>query len=235
MNLRKINRGLVLGFLIAACTATYVVVDNSSFKKESKPEIEKVTQSFIEDLAQANVGNSKEVQQQTRKVLDDYFTDYKNNYDYSFKKSDFMSELDDKNFEPEKNDAVVSKVKTNIRKADVSKCGTDGANVQIKYDTYVEFSGKEFNFEDLMGATHIDVARDNENADKESYKNKHYSSSYTSEGSIYVKKVDGEWKIASSNMGSETTLYDNFKELDETEETAETENTEKDTSAKEDK
>ena len=57
-------------------------------------------------------------------------------------------------------------------------------------------------------------------------------------------EVDGEWKVASSNMGCETTLNDNFKELDETEDTSETEsaenkenteNTEKDTSAKEDK
>lgn len=64
VKLRNINRGLVLGGVLALGVVCYSVYDNNQFKT-SKPEIEQTMRDYIADLTSANVGSSDKLKKST--------------------------------------------------------------------------------------------------------------------------------------------------------------------------
>ena len=75
LKLRNINRGLVLGGVLALGVVCYTVYDNNQFKT-SKPEIEQTMRDYIADLTSANVGSSDKLKSQLTDFVNKHYTDY---------------------------------------------------------------------------------------------------------------------------------------------------------------
>ena len=229
MKLRNINRGLALGLVVAVGTTAYVIVDNSNFKNKSKPEIETISKKLVEDVAQSNVGSYQTAKENWNKIIEDYFMEYSNSGDYYLKKSDFKHSLDDG---AEMLDGEITKSAIKFNKLEVTKCGTEGANVEVDYDTYFEFTGTNIDFLDLSMLENLDLAsydsEESEAKNREEIKKKNegktFSTSYNMKGNIYMLKEDGKWKVAGVDVWPPNSgASENIKEI------------ENNTSAKEDK
>ena len=219
MKLRNINRGLALGLVVAVGTTAYVIVDNSNFKNKSKPEIETISKKLVEDVAQSNVGSYQTAKENWNKIIEDYFMEYSNSGDYYLKKSDFKRFLDDG---AEMLDGEITKSAIKFNKLEVTKCGTEGANVEVDYDTYFEFTGTNIDFLDLSMLENLDLAsydsEESEAKNREEIKKKNegktFSTSYNMKGNIYMLKEDGKWKVAGVDVWPPNSgASENIKEI----------------------
>ena len=93
MKLRNINRGLVLGGVLALGVVCYSVYDNNQFKT-SKPEIEQTMRAYIADLTSANVGSSDKLKSQLTDFVNKNYTDYTtSDNEYASSKSGLLDEI----------------------------------------------------------------------------------------------------------------------------------------------
>ena len=93
VKLRNINRGLVLGGVLALGVVCYSVYDNNQFKT-SKPEIEQTMRDYIADLTSANVGSSDKLKSQLTDFVDKHYTDYTiSDNEYASSKSGLLDEI----------------------------------------------------------------------------------------------------------------------------------------------
>lgn len=200
MNLRKVNRGLVLGAVLIVGTAVYVVADMQSFKKD-KPAIEEISKNFTEALAKSNIGTSDNNVDQWKKLIDDYFTDYKvSEYDVRANKSMLLQQMSQKNSyadESGKFNANIQKSQIFPKNFQVSKYGPNGALVTFDYSFYIDFVGQSERHFDFNG---IDYASSfyygDEDFWSEKFKDKLWSYSDNGTAELYFVKKDNTWKIA---------------------------------------
>lgn len=93
VKLRNINRGLVLGGVLALGVVCYTAYDNNQFKT-SKPEIEQTMRDYIADLTSANVGSSDKLKSQLTDFVDKHYADYTtSDNEYASSKSGLLDEI----------------------------------------------------------------------------------------------------------------------------------------------
>ena len=198
MKLRKINRGIVLGCVLAVATAGYVVYDNVQFSK-NKDAISSTVEDYLTQLAETRCSTKDQ------EKLADSYADIINKYwindstlmnelMYTPTKSEMLLYLDTA-VEDCKPTGYFTDYDINIQKIKVKKYGPNGAIATVNYQTSNEFYGTPLDING-WGVTTVD----NENYDSNGNYNTDPSIKYEQTGTyedaeIYIKQVDGEWKI----------------------------------------
>ena len=151
LQLRKTNRGLVLGLIIIIAVTIYTLIDNQNFKKE-KPEIKQLVTDYIEKLEEFGVTpaelKGKEISEQDTKeyidrwnsFVDEYWIYKKRNLNsvyYGIMKSEFSQQYE--NFLIEKVNSFTEECTMEARNIKISKAGPDCATVS--FDFYSVISG----------------------------------------------------------------------------------------------
>ena len=133
-----INRGLVLGAVLAAGTAVYVIAQNVAFKKNI-PEISDKANEICKEIAEANVGDNREgVQRKLTACLQDNFisSDSKMTLEEAClgceNKSTMLFQVENMELDTTGNDRIYS-AEFKAISTSVTKWGIDGANVQIDF------------------------------------------------------------------------------------------------------
>lgn len=211
MKLKNMNRGIALGLVLAIGTGIYVAVENAQFKN-SQSDIENVVNEYCAALVKSNVGNIKEKQNSWNDLVNNYFVDYNNEYDYSIHKSQLLSNIssftsefvtDDESFLSK--DCVTS-ADYEVSDITIKKSGNTGATVTFSCSVYYEYSGVPLCL-DFNGIGSLDNGYyENENNSDKSYKG---TREYSGCSLLLMKEADG-WKIAS--MSNNYGYMDNMQE-----------------------
>lgn len=223
MRLRNINRGLVLGAVLIVGVSGYEIYQNSAFKK-SKPEIEKLTHEITEEMGNASVGDDKAVKDNWTKLIDKYFTEYQNDMDFGFTRSDYTSAAKDN---IDNKFGKVTAAETKLADLKVSKYGNNGAMVTFEWTGYFEYEGYDINIPAIAPyGVDINCSEDHEQA-SEKHKNDKGSNTFETSVQMYLQKKQDGWKIASiETYGISTSGSSSF------EDNAEEESNESQTSGK---
>lgn len=188
--LKKANRGLILGAVALILLVIYIIVDYSGFNEE-KPKIKEAVENYIgefyERLSDDDYeGICKLVNEawESEPVLVTSYHDDKESLSQFFKS--------EKN---ETQKALYGDISHTIDKLTVSKSGPDMAKVTVNYTATIEYDSSGdimspccsysqgwYGFEDEESARYIYV--------------------YSYETEIYLRKVDGEWKLVQSDEWS---------------------------------
>ena len=129
MKLRNINRGLVLGGVLALGVVCYSVYDNNQFKT-SKPEIEQTMRDYIADLTSANVGSSDKLKSQLTDFVDKHYADYTtSDNEYASSKSGLLDEINQAEVATQGGD--ITSAEYDIKEMSINKSGADGAKVTM--------------------------------------------------------------------------------------------------------
>lgn len=221
MKLKNINRGLALGCILIIGTAAYVVKDNMDFKK-SKPDIETAITDSVQAMAQSNLGSGDKQEHKWKSFLSEYMTEYSNESDYKFKKSDIMDEINSGYYEAEDYNEVFN-ANSEVTNVNIKKSGSSGAIVTFDYSLYYEYTGSCPAYLSFDGMSTFDGGMeeyDNYGKPMPDTQISSYGETFDGSAEAYMIEVDGKWKIASmSGRGYEMDV----KQLD-SDSTAESDN-----------
>lgn len=202
MNLKKINRGIVLGCAVVVATAVYIVADRQQFKKNTDA-VSNAVESYLNDMADVRCSTQNQNQLRTnyRNVINNHWTDIDwnnvNAFDYIALKNELISELD-ADISTYHTQGYFTKYEIKIDDISVSKYG-NGACANVKYKVADEFFGAPL---DLTSWGF--EATDNEDVDTVTGENVtdpsiQYRQTWQIDCNFYLEKVDGEWKIYGSS------------------------------------
>ncbi|MDE6148911.1 MAG: hypothetical protein K2F81_02290 [Ruminococcus sp.] len=198
MNIRRINRGIALGCVLAVGTVSYVVYDHKQFSK-GQDDIKSTIEQYLHDISTVQVIKDQQKSLDAYKnVVDKYWisgNDWFNEDANVFDKSGLMDGWDTviKDWNPT---GYFEKCEIKTGDISISKYGNDGAYAVVAYDVYSEFYGSPLDFSGGYVTTVNSDTYDN-NGDRiiydvsDKYKNtKEYFST-----EFYLEKVDGSWRI----------------------------------------
>lgn len=198
MNLRKINRGIALGCVIAVATVGYIVYDNVQFSK-NKEDITSAVEDYLNQLADArcSIKDQQELSEAYKKIINERWVNGStliNELSYIPTKAEILAEFKNaiEDYEPT---GYFTDYNLNITDISIKKYGTNGAIANLEYEVACEFYGTPLEM-DSWGLT----TADNENYDNYGTCNTdpsilyHQNRTYESED-YYLKLIDGEWKI----------------------------------------
>lgn len=200
LKLRNINRGLVLGGVLALGVVCYTVYDNNQFKT-SKPEIEQTMRDYIADLTSANVGSSDKLKSQLTDFVNKHYTDYTtSDNEYASSKSGLLDEINQAEVATQGGD--ITSAEYDIKEMSINKSGADGAKVIMIYNVCYDVSKGDPTFLTTGGINTMTSGNytnsDNYEPSKSSYK-AIFSYEYAE---FYLLRTSDGWKIAtSSNYG----------------------------------
>ena len=178
LKLRNINRGLVLGGVLALGVVCYTAYDNNQFKT-SKPEIEQTMRDYIADLTSANVGSSDKLKSQLTDFVDKHYTDYTtSDNEYASSKSGLLDEINQAEVATQGGD--ITSAEYDIKEMSINKSAADGAKVTMIYNVCYDVSKGDPTFLTTNGI------------------NTMTSGNYTNSDNYEPSTSDG-WKIATSS------------------------------------
>lgn len=195
MKLKNINRGLVLGAVLVIGTAGYVVKTRQDFKAD-KSVIEDSVRQSISALSEVNTADTDAKRQKIYDFLNEYFTDYSNENDYGWKKSDYLSLAgDDSNF----SQGGVTKCEYEITDISLKQWGPNGAMAELSFSAYYEYWGDHPDILDLWGMTYAQGGADYYSPEDipENERDMSFKENISGDCSMYLVEKDGKWKIAS--------------------------------------
>lgn len=202
MNIRRINKGIALGCVLAIGTACYVVYDQKQFSK-GHDKIESTVEQYLKDVASAQVGkNAQDVVDSYRDIVDRYWVSsdwFKNDNNYSvMDKSGVVSDWDTivKDLQPT---GYYEKCDVRVEDIDISKYGNKGAFATVSFNTACEFYGAPL---DILNG-YITIT-ENENytpmGESETDPSIKYKSNREYSGAeFYLENVDGDWRITGTS------------------------------------
>ena len=196
VKLRNINRGLVLGGVLALGVVCYTVYENNQFKT-SKPEIEQTVKDYIADMTSANIGSGDTLKSQWTDFVNEHYTDYTNNTEDGSTKSDLLEQINHTDVTAQNGD--ITSAEYDIKDISINKSGADGAKVTMAYNVCYDISKGDPNFISSSGISTMSSGdysnSDNYEPSKSSYK---AVLSYDNTEFYLIRTSDG-WKIATSN------------------------------------
>ena len=233
MNIRRINRGIALGCVLAVGTVSYVVYDQKQFSK-GQDSIKSIIEQYFNDVASVQVTKNQEKALDAYKnVMDKYWVnnnDWFNEDDFIFDKSSLTEGWDTiiKDWQPT---GHFEKCEMRIGDVSINKYGNNGAVATVDYDVYCEYFGAPLDFSNVHVTTaDQDYYVGNENGDKdESVKYKGTKNYFATE--FYLENVDGDWRIVgvgrfsngySSNISNVTEENNDSKAVDDNMENSDT-------------
>lgn len=198
MKLKRINRGLVLGAVLIVGTAIYVAADNSRFKSNKK-DIIAAAENFTQALASSNEGDEQQINDQWKQIIKDYYTDYSNENDYNFTKSDILSEMNNNYYY--NNMGHITKCIAETSNFSVSKYGTNGAKVTFDCSFYFEYDKECPPWLSFDGLWSLDGGSNYDENGNLILSKEPVAFTETIEESVelYMINTDNGWKVASSN------------------------------------
>ena len=210
MKLKKINRGLVLGAVLIAGTAGYIVYGSIQFKK-SEPEIQKIIQDFNEKAVQANIGGKDKVKDNWEHIIADYFTEYKtNSMNYCLNLDELANQINF--FDSPEYKGTITKAETTINGSPkISKAGSNGAAVTFSVSTYYEAEGGLVCYMDYSGYSEYDSTYEDD-SNEQNIKPYKFSASQD-QVTVYLEKTNNGWKIG--YIESQGSNIDSFEILDD--------------------
>ncbi|SEK59404.1 hypothetical protein [Ruminococcus albus] len=206
-----INRGLVLGLVLAAGTAVYVIAQNAAFKKNI-PEITDKANEICKEIAEANVGDNREgvqrkltaciqdnfISKDSKMTLEDTNLDSKN-------KSSMLLMVENMGLDTTGKDRIYSAEYEQISSS-VTKWGIDGANVQIDYKITLDCDGSpDIIVPDSILYTYIEIRHD---ADKDLRKTIRYSGSLN----MYLFPDGDTWKAVTVSYNDDSRVEIEYPE-----------------------
>ena len=198
MNLRKINRGIALGCIVAVATTGYIVYDQKQFSK-NVGNISQSVKSYLEDLtdAQTSSDDPKQLCENLQEVINKHMTSEKlKTSELAMpitSKMDYISTLKTapKDYAPISGE--FSKYEVKINNVKVSKYGNNGAVANVNYEMVCEFTGNPIECTDSYVSTIYNDIEENSNSKDTNQK---YRQTKTCEnGEFYFSNVDGEWRL----------------------------------------
>ena len=190
MKLRNINRGLVLGGVLALGVVCYTAYDNNQFKT-SKPEIEQTMRDYIADLTSANVGSSDKLKSQ----LTDFVN--KNYTEYASSKSGLLDEINQAEVATQGGD--ITSAEYDIKEMSINKSGADGAKVTMIYNVCYDVSKGDPTFLTTNGINTM-TSGNYTNSDNYEPSTSSYKAIFSYENAeFYLLRTSDGWKIATSS------------------------------------
>lgn len=200
LKLRNINRGLVLGGVLALGVVCYSVYDNNQFKT-SKPEIEQTMRDYIADLTSANVGSSDKLKSQLTDFVNKHYADYTiSDNEYASSKSGLLEEINQAEVAAQGGD--ITSAEYDIKEMSINKSGADGAKVIMIYNVCYDVSKGDPTFLTTSGINTM-TSGNYTNADNYKPSTSSYKAIFSYEyAEFYLLRTSDGWKIAtSSNYG----------------------------------
>lgn len=198
MTLRKINRGLVLGAVVIAATAAYVVYENAQFSKY-KPDIEKTVDAYLTDLCKANVDASAEDSKEPfEEIINRYWAGGGSSNAFSYNNSTKTDALSNLKFDADGYGSIES-MDYHTEKIDIAKYGPDCAIVTLQYSTNSVYYGDPAYFD---GYYNTFSSTDYSEGERPAADLKQQMTILYVDSSFIMRLEDGEWKIINSFSGS---------------------------------
>ena len=197
--LKKANRGLLLGGLALFLLIIYIYVDYSGFDEE-KTKVKEVVENYIENFYMKMSQNDYEG---IYELVDKSWSDeiIITGEDYYYEDKENLSQF----FEAHKSKTTkeqYGKVTSDIEMLSVSKIGPDMAKVEVSYSVNMEI-GAESKYYSPFTSYSSRLYED------DIHKEYIYKVEYFV--NVYLRKVDGEWKIVQCE-GEETNSFLDIKE-----------------------
>lgn len=189
----RVNRGLVLGLVLGAGTAVYVMVQNAMFKGNI-PEISERAEEICQSISENNVGENREGVQrmlssciQNNFISKQYARSLEDAYMGAETRSSMLFSAENMDLDITGCDRVYSAEFKQISSS-VSKWGIDGANVQTDFVLTCDCDGSPMVMSPMgMINTEWEVRRE---SDKELRKTVTIKGSFN----MIMQKEDGVWK-----------------------------------------
>lgn len=197
VKLRNINRGLVLGGVLALGVVCYSVYDNNQFKT-SKPEIEQTMRDYIADLTSANVGSSDKLKSQLTDFVNKHYADYTtSDNEYASSKSGLLEEINQAEVAAQGGD--ITSAEYDIKEMSINKSGADGAKVIMIYNVCYDVSKGDPTFLTTNGINTM-TSGNYTNADNYKPSTSSYKAIFSYEyAEFYLLRTSDGWKIATSS------------------------------------
>ena len=182
--LKRANRGLILAALILVGLLIYIQVDQYQFNS-AKPEIEQMTRNYLEQVKEINKQQPQEKMEQTKALLDQYWTDGRN-LAMGINKDNMESYLE---YRENKDFTVLEEYADRVESVSAKKSGPQAATVTVSYEVSLQGSGSMSVYSIYgLDASWYDAADSGEGADSETRR-------YTLRFRM-TRESDG-WKISS--------------------------------------
>lgn len=197
MKLRNINRGLVLGGVLALGVVCYTVYENDQFKT-SKPEIEQTMRDYIADMTTANVGGSDVLKSQWTDFVNEHYTDYTtSDNEYASSKSGLLEEINQAEVATQGGD--ITSVEYDIKEMSINKSGADGAKVIMIYNVCYDVTKGDPTFLTTSGINTM-TSGNYTNSDNYEPSTSSYKAIFSYEyAEFYLLRTSDGWKIATSS------------------------------------
>lgn len=197
LKLRNINRGLVLGGVLALGVVCYTAYDNNQFKT-SKPEIEQTMRDYIADLTSANVGSSDKLKSQLTDFVNKNYTDYTtSDNEYALSKSGLLDEINQAEVATQGGD--ITSAEYDIKEMSINKSGADGAKVTMIYNVCYDVSKGDPTFLTTNGISTM-TSGNYTNSDNYEPSTSSYKAIFSYENAeFYLLRTSDGWKIATSS------------------------------------
>ena len=204
MNLRKINRGIALGCVVAVATTGYVVLDRKQFSKNTDA-ITAVVESYLNDTAatRCSAQDQKQLCLNYKNTIEKHWADNtwsgNNIFDDTATKEELLSELDTNNADY-KTQGYFTKYEIKINDVKVSKYGS-GALANVTYNVVDEFYGAPL---DMITCGFEPVDNENTDANNNPITDPtiQYHQTSALDFNLYLEKVDDDWKIVGLSSNS---------------------------------
>lgn len=197
VKLRNINRGLVLGGVLALGVVCYTVYDNNQFKT-SKPEIEQTMRDYIADLTSANVGSSDKLKSQLTDFVNKHYADYTtSDNEYASSKSGLLEEINQAEVAAQGGD--ITSAEYDIKEMSINKSGADGSKVTLIYEVCYDISEGDPMFLTPSGLTSFNSGSYTNSSEYEPSKTQYKAVLTYGYVDLYIIKTADGWKIATSN------------------------------------
>ena len=197
MKLRNINRGLVLGGVLALGVVCYTVYENDQFKT-SKPEIEQTMRDYIADMTTANVGGSDVLKSQWTDFVNEHYTDYTtSDNEYASSKSGLLEEINQAEVATQGGD--ITSAEYDIKEMSINKSGADGAKVIMIYNVCYDVTKGDPTFLTTNGINTM-TSGNYTNSDNYEPSTSSYKAIFSYEyAEFYLLRTSDGWKIATSS------------------------------------
>ena len=202
VKLRNINRGLVLGGVLALGVVCYTAYDNNQFKT-SKPEIEQTMRDYIADLTSANVGSSDKLKSQLTDFVDKHYacllytSDAADDNEYASSKSGLLDEINQAEVATQGGD--ITSAEYDIKEMSINKSGADGAKVTMIYNVCYDVSKGDPTFLTTNGINTM-TSGNYTNSDNYEPSTSSYKAIFSYENAeFYLLRTSDGWKIATSS------------------------------------
>ena len=197
MKLRRLNRGIALGCVVAIATTGYIIYDQKQFSK-NVGDISQSVKDYLGDItdAQTSSDDPKQLCENLKEVINKHMTSEtlktSDSDFYTTPKSEYISKLNSAPKDLAPTVGSFSKYEVKINNIKVSKYGNNGAVANVNYEMVCEYTGNPIECTDSYVSTIYDEREDGTPKDT---KQKYRQTKECDDGEFYFNNVDGEWKL----------------------------------------